>query len=201
MTTRWPLKRAFDLAVALPVLGLFLPLMAVVWTTVRVTLGSPVLFRQTRAGLGGRSFELLKFRTMRAKRPEDGPEASDDVRLSTVGRWLRATSLDELPQLLNVVRGDMSLVGPRPLLPEYLPLYSANHARRHEVPPGVTGWAQVNGRAALEWDERLDLDVWYVDHRNLWLDLTILLRTCWLVVARRDTTGPGNVPFTGSRWR
>jgi sugar transferase EpsL len=192
-------KRVLDVAAALVLLIVTLPLIAAVAVVVRVTLGSPVLFRQIRIGQHGRPFLLRKFRSMRDACEASGAPLPDDARLTAVGRLLRSTSLDELPQLLSVLRGEMSLVGPRPLLPEYLPRYSAHHARRHEVRPGITGWAQVNGRAAAEWDDRLDLDVWYVDHWTFALDLKILWLTLVRVIAREGVTGPGNVPFQGSR--
>jgi sugar transferase EpsL len=153
-----------------------------------------------RPGLGGRPFRIYKFRTMRHALDAGGRPLSDAARLTAVGRFLRATSLDELPELWNVLKGDMSLVGPRPLLPEYLPLYSETHRRRHEVRPGLTGWAQVNGRNALEWPRRLDLDVWYVDQRSFWLDLRILARTVAAVLGRRGISQPGHAtmqPFRG----
>ena len=177
------MKRAFDVAVSLMILLLLCPLLAGVALTVWLALGGPVLFRQERPGLGGRPFTLYKFRTMRPAAPgADG--ASDAERLSRVGAFLRSTSLDELPELWNVLRGDMSLVGPRPLLMEYLPLYSPEQARRHEARPGMTGWAQVNGRNAISWEEKFRLDVWYVDHRSFALDLKILLLTLGKVFTR-----------------
>jgi lipopolysaccharide/colanic/teichoic acid biosynthesis glycosyltransferase len=172
------MKRTFDFVIAATLLALLAPLLGVIALLVRLRLGSPVLFRQTRPGLDGRPFELVKFRTMTDASDGAGRLRSDAERLTTFGKRLRATSLDELPELWNVVRGEMSLVGPRPLLMEYLPLYSSRQARRHEVRPGVTGWAQVNGRNAISWDEKLALDVWYVDHRSLLLDIRIL----WLTV-------------------
>ena len=178
-------KRALDILVAALGLALLWPLMLVLAVLVRRRLGRPVLFRQTRPGLGGKLFELIKFRSMTDAREADGRMASDEARLTPFGSWLRATSLDELPTLWNVLKGDMSLVGPRPLLPEYLALYDTEQARRHEVRPGITGWAQVNGRNALAWEERFRLDVWYVDHRSLALDLSILRRTM-SSVRRRD---------------
>ena len=156
------------------------PVFLIVAAAVAVDLGTPVLFRQRRPGLGGRPFILVKFRTMRDAVDANGHPRPDAERLTRFGRFLRSSSLDELPELWNVLRGEMSLVGPRPLLMEYLPLYSPEQARRHEVRPGVTGWAQVNGRNALGWAERFALDVWYVDHRSFWLDLKI----CWLTVLR-----------------
>jgi lipopolysaccharide/colanic/teichoic acid biosynthesis glycosyltransferase len=162
------------------------PLLAAVALAVRATLGSPVLFRQVRPGLGGRPFTILKFRTMRAVRPGEVWYLTNEARLGRLGRFLRATSLDELPELWNVLRGEMSLVGPRPLLVHYLATYTAEESRRHEVRPGITGWAAVNGRHALRFKERLALDVWYVDHWSLGLDLRILSRTVLQVVARRN---------------
>ncbi len=169
---------------------------------VRLRLGSPVLFRQTRIGLGGRPFTLYKFRSMRDATGPDGRPLPDAERLTSFGRWLRSTSLDELPSLWNVLRGDMALVGPRPLLPEYLPLYNARQARRHEVRPGITGWAQVNGRNAVDWAERLEMDVWYVEHRSLRLDLRILWRTVGSVLRRDGISQKGEATmaaFKGER--
>lgn len=174
------MKRAFDIIVAAMALIILSPLLALVALAVRARLGSPILFRQQRPGLHGRPFTLLKFRTMSDARGADGQALDDRDRLSRFGAALRASSLDELPELWNVLRGDMSLVGPRPLLMEYLPLYSPDQARRHDVRPGLTGWAQVNGRNALGWDDRFRLDLWYVDHHSMMLDLKI----CWLTLAR-----------------
>ncbi len=171
------LKRALDLALASTGLLAAAPVLAGVAAAVRLGIGSPVLFRQRRPGLHGRPFLLAKFRTMTDARGPDGRPLPDEQRLTRLGRLLRATSLDELPQLWNVLRGDMSLVGPRPLLMEYLERYTPEQARRHEVKPGLTGWAAVNGRNALSWDEKFALDVWYVDHRSLTLDLEVLART------------------------
>ncbi len=167
-------KRIFDFTVSAVALVLAMPLLLLLALLVRLRLGTPVLFRQQRPGLMGKPFELLKFRTMTDARDARGQQLPDADRLTSFGKWLRATSLDELPELWNVVKGEMSLVGPRPLLVEYLPLYSAEQARRHDVLPGLTGWAQVNGRNAIAWDEKLALDVWYVDHRSVWLDIKIL---------------------------
>ena len=193
-------KRLLDIALASAALIVLLPLMAVVGLLVLAALGRPVFFRQLRPGLRSRPFTVYKFRTMRESASRDGAPVPDAERLTRLGRILRATSLDELPTLWNVVRGDMSLVGPRPLLVEYLPRYTAEQARRHEVRPGVTGWAQVNGRNATTWEERLRLDVWYVDHRSLALDLRILARTVGLVVRRRGISAAGHAtmpPFEG----
>lgn len=196
------MKRAFDLITATVLLvALALPL-ALLALFIRIRLGSPVLFRQQRPGLHGKLFLMVKFRTMTDARNAQGELLPDAERLTTVGRALRASSLDELPELWNVLRGDMSLVGPRPLLPEYLPLYNEHQARRHEVRPGITGWAQVNGRNALSWEDRFDLDVWYVDHRSFALDLRILALTLRKVLLREGISAPGEATvsrFTGSR--
>ncbi len=186
------LKRAFDLAVSASALILLAPVLAVVALMVRGRLGSPVLFRQVRPGLKGRPFEMVKFRTMRDATGPDGTPLPDAERLTPFGRWLRATSLDELPELWNVLRGEMSLVGPRPLLMEYLPLYSSEQARRHEVPPGITGWAQVNGRNALSWTRKFELDVWYVERHNLWLDVKIIAMTLGNILRRDGISAPGS---------
>lgn len=196
------MKRLFDLAVAATLLTLLLPVMAAVAIAVRLALGSPVLLRQTRPGRHGRPFTFFKFRTMTEATDAAGRLLPDEMRLTPFGRRLRATSLDELPQLINVLRGDMSLVGPRPLLTEYLPLYSPEQARRHDVRPGITGWAQVNGRNAISWEEKFALDVWYVDHRSFLLDLRILVLTAWRVLRRGDINQPGAATmskFTGAR--
>lgn len=196
-------KRAADIAVSAVSLVVLSPVFAVVALLVRVSLGPPVIFRQARPGKNGRIFTLYKFRTMRDAAPgTTGVEAvaSDAERLTPFGRGLRSTSLDELPQLFNVLKGDMSFVGPRPLLPEYLDRYNEKQARRHEVRPGITGWALVNGRNALSWDERFAMDVWYVDHRSFALDARILLRTVWSVVSREGVSAPGMdtmAPFEG----
>lgn len=181
-------KRVFDVVVACTGLVAFAPLIILLALLVRSQLGPPALFRQQRPGRNGTVFELVKFRSMSDARDSDGQLASDAARLTPFGRWLRATSLDELPTLWNVLVGDMSLVGPRPLLPEYLPLYDAEQARRHAVRPGVTGWAQVNGRNALEWRERFRLDTWYVDNRSFALDLRILYLTAATVWRREGIT-------------
>lgn len=174
------MKRLFDFLAAL--LGLFVlavPLFFLVWW-IRKELGGPLLFTQVRPGLHSRPFKMVKFRTMTDERGSDGALLPDAQRLTPLGRWMRATSLDELPELWNVIKGEMSLVGPRPLLIEYLPLYSETQARRHEVRPGITGWAQINGRNAISWEDKFAMDVWYVDHRSLWLDIKIL----WLTVRK-----------------
>lgn len=196
------MKRLFDLVLAaLALLLLGMPLLFFIWQ-VRRKLGSPVFFRQTRPGLHGRPFEMVKFRTMTDALGPDGQLLPDAVRLTAFGRFLRATSLDELPELWNVLKGDMSLVGPRPLLMEYLPLYSPEQARRHDVRPGITGWAQVNGRNALSWEEKFKLDGWYVDHRSLWLDIRILWLTVRKVLVREGINADGEATmskFTGGK--
>ena len=185
------MKRVFDFVAALlALLLLALPLLALAWL-IRRKLGSPVLFCQVRPGLHGRPFTMVKFRTMTDERGPDGALLPDAQRLTPFGRFLRASSLDELPELWNVLKGEMSLVGPRPLLMEYLPLYTPEQARRHEVRPGITGWAQVNGRNAISWADKFALDVWYVDHRNLWLDVQILWRTVRKVLVRDGISAPG----------
>jgi lipopolysaccharide/colanic/teichoic acid biosynthesis glycosyltransferase len=195
-------KRCFDFIVALCGLVLLsLPLLLLV-ILVRSKLGSPVFFCQTRPGRDGRPFRMLKFRTMTDARCTDGQLLPDAERLTSFGRFLRASSLDELPELWNVLKGDMSLVGPRPLLMEYLPLYTPEQARRHEVRPGITGWAQVNGRNALSWEAKFQLDVWYVDHRTLWLDIRILWLTVKKVLVREgiSATGEATMPrYTGEK--
>ncbi len=196
------MKRLFDIVVsACALLLLALPLALLTWQ-VRRKLGRPAFFRQVRPGLHGQPFEMVKFRTMTDARGPDGALLPDADRLTPFGRFLRTTSLDELPELWNVLKGDMSLVGPRPLLMEYLPLYSPEQARRHEVRPGITGWAQVNGRNALGWDDKFKLDVWYVDHSSLWLDIRILWLTVKKVVVREGISAAGEATmprFTGGK--
>lgn len=196
------MKRAMDVVlVSCALLVLVLPLAGLAWL-VRVRLGSPVLFRQERPGMHGQPFQMVKFRTMTDARDLDGQLLPDADRLTAFGRFLRSSSLDELPGFWNVLKGDMSLVGPRPLLMEYLPLYSPEQARRHEVRPGITGWAQINGRNALSWDEKFKLDVWYVDNRSLWLDIKILWLTVRKVLVRDGISAAGEATmsrFTGSR--
>jgi lipopolysaccharide/colanic/teichoic acid biosynthesis glycosyltransferase len=194
-------KRIMDLTMALALLLVLLLPLAFLALLVRVRMGSPILFRQRRAGFRGEPFTLLKFRTMREAFDDEGRRLPDRERITPLGRGLRRTSLDELPTLVNVVRGEMSLVGPRPLLMEYLPLYKEEQARRHEVKPGITGWAQVNGRNALSWPEKFRHDVWYVDHQSLGLDLRILLLTVAKVVKREGISQEGRVTmerFRGS---
>lgn len=198
------MKRVLDILAALLALVLLSPLILGVAVLVRVRLGSPVLFSQVRPGLHGRPFRMYKFRSMLVADGPDGQPLPDARRLTPFGRFLRASSLDELPELWNVLRGDMSLVGPRPLLMEYLPLYSARQVRRHEVRPGITGWAQVNGRNALSWDEKFELDVWYVENRTLWLDVGILWKTLMTVMRRDGISNEGHAtmpPFLGKNAR
>lgn len=185
------LKRAFDITVAVMMLFLAALPLVLLSLQVRRKLGKPVFFRQLRPGRDGRPFEMIKFRTMTHDCDISGKLLSDSERIAPFGRFLRSTSLDELPELWNVLKGDMSLVGPRPLLMEYLPLYSKEQARRHEVRPGITGWAQVNGRNALSWEEKFELDVWYVDNRTLWLDIKILILTVEKVLMREGISAAG----------
>jgi sugar transferase EpsL len=185
-------KRAIDIVLTSLMLVVLMPFMIALATLVRLSLGAPVLFRQVRPGLHGRPFTLLKFRTMRDIRSSDGSLLPDSERLTRAGRFLRALSLDELPQLFNVLRGDMSLVGPRPLLMDYVGRYSAEQSRRHLVRPGITGWAQVKGRNELLWCDRFSLDCWYVDNRSIWLDFEILGLTIWRVLSRRGISAPGH---------
>ena len=189
-------KRLLDLGLALAALALLWPVLLCLAMLVRLKLGAPVLFRQSRPGLHGRPFSILKFRTMTDARDARGNLLPDGERLTRFGRFLRSTSLDELPELFNVLRGDMSLVGPRPLLMEYLPLYSPEQARRHEVRPGITGWAQVNGRNALSWEEKFAMDVWYVDQQSFWMDVKIVLLTVWKILKRENITLPGHATTT-----
>lgn len=196
------MKRIIDIFGASFGLLLLSPVMAIVAYKIRHEMGSPVLFRQTRPGLHGKPFQMIKFRTMRDAIDANGHPLPDEERLTKFGKLLRSSSLDELPELWNVLQGDMSLVGPRPLLMEYLPLYSPKQARRHEVRPGVTGWAQVNGRNAISWDEKFALDVWYVENHSLWLDLKIIWLTIRKVLKRDDISAAGEATmskFTGNR--
>ncbi|MBE0484499.1 MAG: sugar transferase [Bacterioplanes sp.] len=196
------MKRVFDVSLILLSLPLLLPLLVVVGLLVRVKLGAPVLFKQVRPGLAGKPFTMMKFRSMTDERDEAGHLLPDAVRLTKFGRFLRSTSLDELPGLWSVFKGDMSLVGPRPLLVEYLPLYSAEQARRHETRPGITGWAQVNGRNAISWEQKFEYDVWYVDHQSLWLDIKIIFLTLKKVFVRDGISAQGEATmpkFEGSK--
>lgn len=195
------IKYLFDLTVAIIAILLLWPLLLVLWLAVRFKLGTPVLFCQQRPGLYGKPFMMYKFRSMTDARDAEGNLLSDTARLTSFGLFLRNSSLDELPELFNVLKGDMSLVGPRPLLMEYLPLYSPQQARRHEILPGITGWAQVNGRNTINWDEKFELDVWYVDHHTLWLDMKILWLTVLKVFKREGISQEGQATmekFKGS---
>ena len=196
------MKRFFDIFFSLTALLFFTPIFFLTALLVRLKLGSPVLFRQHRPGKNGDSFEMMKFRSMLDSVGKDGNPLPDEERLTKFGKFLRASSLDELPGLWNVLKGEMSLVGPRPLLVEYLPLYSKEQARRHEVRPGITGWAQVNGRNAISWEEKFKLDVWYVENQSFWLDLKILFLTVKKVFVREGISQEGQVTmekFTGSK--
>ena len=189
-------KRLFDLLVALLGLILLSPLLALLALAVRLNMGAPVIFAQKRPGYRGKIFTLYKFRSMRDEVDSRGRPLSDEERLTALGKFMRSTSLDEFPELINVLRGEMSLVGPRPLLVEYLPRYSAEQMRRHDVFPGMTGWAQVNGRNILSWEDRFRLDVWYVDHWSFWLDVKILVMTALKVVRREGISQPGKATMT-----
>ena len=194
-------KRLFDLILSLFMLILLSPVMLIIALLVRVRLGKPVLFSQERPGRHGQLFRLYKFRTMRDLFDAEGKPLPDEERLTPFGHFLRASSLDELPELINVLKGEMSLVGPRPLLVAYLDRYTPEQARRHEVLPGITGWAQVNGRNALSWEDKFRLDVWYVDNQSLWLDLKILFLTLWKAIKREGINAPGSATapeFMGS---
>lgn len=196
------IKRLFDIVGSFCGLVLLAPVIAFVAWQVSRKLGSPVLFRQVRPGLAGKSFEMLKFRSMRDAMDAEGKPLPDSERMTPFGGFLRSSSLDELPGLWNVLKGDMSLVGPRPLLMEYLPLYSPEQYRRHEVQPGITGWAQVNGRNAISWEDKFKLDIWYVDNQSLWLDIRIILLTVKKVLLRDGISADGEATmakFTGSK--
>lgn len=184
-------KRIFDVVVAGSALILLVPVMGIVAAIIYWRMGRPILFRQMRPGYKGAPFVFLKFRTMSEEQDAKGELLSDEARLTSVGKTVRRLSMDELPQLWNVVKGEMSLVGPRPLMMRYLERYTPEQARRHEVKPGITGWAQVNGRNALSWEEKFEKDVWYVDHMSVWLDARILVRTVWSVVHRQGINQPG----------
>ncbi|MGB0895405.1 MAG: sugar transferase [Parashewanella sp.] len=187
------MKRLFDFLASLIGLILLSPVIALVAWKIRKNLGTPVLFRQTRPGLNGKPFEMVKFRTMKDAVDKNGNLLPDEERMTPFGDKLRNSSLDELPELWNVLKGDMSLVGPRPLLMQYLPLYSKEQARRHEIRPGVTGWAQINGRNAISWDEKFKLDVWYIDNRSFWLDVKVLFLTVKKVFVREGISAAGSV--------
>lgn len=188
----FPFKRTFDVLVSVLALIFLLPILLILSILILIFHGSPILFSQKRPGHKGRPFLIYKFRTMRAGIDASGNSLPDAERLTPLGRFLRASSLDELPELFNVLRGEMSLVGPRPLLMQYLTRYSAEQARRHDVLPGITGWAQINGRNALTWQEKFNLDIWYVDHWSFWLDIKILFLTVWKVIKREGISQPGH---------
>lgn len=190
------LKRAFDIAASTSALVVLSPVLAITAYKVKKELGSPVLFRQVRPGLHGKPFEMVKFRTMKDATDKEGNALPNSERLTEFGKKLRASSLDELPELWNVLKGDMSLVGPRPLLMEYLPLYNAEQAKRHNVRPGVTGYAQVNGRNSLSWEDKFKLDIWYVEHQSLWLDMKILLKTVKKVIIKDGINQSEEVTMT-----
>ena len=190
------MKRLFDLTLILLSLPLLLPLYLVVALLVRFKLGAPILFTQIRPGKHAKPFEMIKFRTMTDERDSNGELLPDSVRLTKFGQFLRSSSLDELPELWNVLKGDMSLVGPRPLLMEYVPLYSPEQARRHAIRPGVSGWAQVNGRNAISWEERFKLDVWYVDNRSFWLDIEVIGLTLKKVIVRDGISADGEATMS-----
>jgi sugar transferase EpsL len=195
------IKRAFDLLISLPLLIVLSPVFLILVIIVAIFMGRPVFFKQERPGFRGKTFTLRKFRSMRNAVDAKGNPLPDAQRLSKLGKFLRATSLDELPELFNILMGEMSLVGPRPLLVEYLPLYSQEQARRHDVLPGITGWAQINGRNAISWQKKFELDVWYVDHWSIWLDIKILFLTFFKVVRREGITQSGQATtqyFTGN---
>lgn len=194
-------KDLIDRFTAIVLLLLLFPLLVALTVQVRVRLGAPVFFSQLRPGLHARPFLLIKFRTMTSACDAHGNPLPDADRLTSFGRWLRSTSLDELPSLLNIVRGELSFIGPRPLLLQYLPLYSPQQALRHDVKPGLSGWAQINGRNSISWEEKFRLDVWYVDHQSLFLDLLIILRTIFKAILREGINAPGEQtmpPFTGT---
>ena len=195
------MKRLFDLILSFVCLLPLLPVMVLIIFLVRLKIGSPIFFKQKRPGLNGEIFNIYKFRTMTNERDKNGALKPDSVRLTKFGKFLRSTSLDELPGLWNVLKGDMSLVGPRPLLVEYLPLYSEKQSRRHEVRPGITGWAQVNGRNAINWEEKFDLDLWYIDNQSIWLDIKILWMTVRTIIVRDGISQSNHVTmdkFKGS---
>jgi len=193
------MKRLFDFVIALLLIIFTLPVMGLIAILILVTMGRPIIFKQQRPGLEGKPFFIHKFRTMSLEQDEEGALLEDKYRLTWFGKLLRKLSLDELPQLFNVLRGDLSFVGPRPLLMEYLPLYSITQARRHEVPPGITGWAQVNGRNAVSWEDRFELDVWYVDHQSFYLDLKIIIMTMIKVMKREGVSQTGHATMSKFR--
>lgn len=190
------MKRLLDIIISLSALILLAPLYAIIGYKVKKNLGSPILFKQTRPGLQAQPFDMIKFRTMKDATDASGHLLPDSMRMTAFGKMLRSSSLDELPELWNVLKGDMSLVGPRPLLMEYVPLYNKEQTRRHEMRPGITGWAQINGRNAISWEEKFQLDVWYVDNHSIWLDLKILLLTLKKVFIKEGISADGEVTMT-----
>jgi sugar transferase EpsL len=198
------MKRAADILISVIALAVLAPVLAITALLIRIKLGGPVLFKQERPGKDGRVFVLVKFRTMKDARNTEGEQLDDSERLTGFGKILRATSVDELPELWNVLKGDMSVVGPRPLLVEYLPLYSKEQARRHEVKPGITGWAQINGRNAISWEQKFEFDIWYVDNRSMWIDLIILMKTPLRLLKTKDVNSSNHATmelFKGSKNR
>lgn len=196
------IKRLFDIIISLIALLFLFPVLVLIFLQVRIKFGSPVFFIQERSGLCGRPFQMIKFRTMTDEKNDRGESLPDSVRLTTFGAFLRSSSLDELPELWNVLRGEMSLIGPRPLLMEYLTLYTPEQSRRHEVRPGITGWAQVNGRNTISWEEKFSLDVWYVDNRSFWLDMKVLVLTVKNIINRHGINADGETTmqrFEGSK--
>ncbi len=196
------LKRIFDIVVSLSAIVILSPFLLVICLLIKKNIGSPIIFSQNRPGKNGKIFKIIKFRTMLNTKDRDGNLLPDEVRLTDFGTWLRKSSLDELPELFNVLKGDMSIVGPRPLLIEYLPLYSDYQARRHDVLPGITGWAQINGRNALTWDEKFNFDVWYVNNHNIFLDIKIIFKTFSKVIDKSgidDDIGVGQEKFKGNK--
>lgn len=195
------LKRTFDILVSFTALLLLSPLLIVIYLLILMTMGTPIIFTQERPGKFGKIFKIIKFRTMLNDKDDHGNFLPDEERLTPFGIWLRKTSLDELPELINVLRGDMSIVGPRPLLIQYLPLYSDHQARRHDILPGITGWAQINGRNSITWDEKFNLDIWYVDNNNIFLDIKIIFKTFLKVLNKSgidDDIGVGQEKFKGN---
>jgi sugar transferase EpsL len=196
------LKRLFDIAASFLALLVFLPILILTSFLILTTMGSPILFTQSRPGKNGEIFKIIKFRTMLDDRDDNGNFLPDEERMTRFGTWLRNSSLDERPELINVLKGDMSIVGPRPLLIEYLPLYSEHQSRRHEIRPGITGWAQINGRNSLSWDEKFNFDVWYVDNHSIWLDIKIIFKTVLKVLDKSgidDDIGVGQKKFEGNK--
>ncbi len=195
------MKRLLDIIFALILIAVLLPVFIILYFVIAIRLGRPVIFKQMRPGLNGKPFMMYKFRSMTDEKDQNGELLNDDKRLTSFGKKLRATSLDELPELYNILKGDMSFIGPRPLLMEYLPLYNERQSRRHEVRPGITGWAQVNGRNAISWKDKFELDVWYVENMSLWLDIKVIFKTIGTVLSRKGISQDGKAtaePFKGN---